>query len=114
MNKIDVTGNLCKDPHIIETKSGNMAILRVADNYFNKDKEKIPLYMDVKIFSGLYSKEIEVLRKGDRVQVVGRLINEEFIGKDGDKRSSLVILCDSINKVEKTEKVERSEKEHSF
>lgn len=114
MNKIDVTCNLCRDPNVIDTKNGNMAILRVADNYINKDKEKIPLYMDVKVFSGVYSKEVGDLRKGDRVQVVGRLVNEEFIGKDGEKRSSLVILCDSINKIERSEKVERSEKEHSF
>ena len=103
-NEIRLVGNVVKEPLVREGANGPFAIVRMAVNSHRGDKEDT-LYIDVKLFGPVYNDityyEID---KGDRVQVDGRLIEEEWTKEDGTKVRNHSVIANSLVKFFKKSK----------
>lgn len=93
------TANLTRDPEMKETPSGTkLANLRIAVNSRVKRGEEWidkPNYFDVVVFGGKAESIGRYLQKGSGVAIDGRLDYQEW-EKDGEKRSRVVIIADSV------------------
>jgi single-strand DNA-binding protein len=101
-NQVTVVGNLTRDPELSFTASGTaLAKLSVAHNHrwFNKtanDWEEKVSFFDCVIWGALAENAAESLTKGLRVIVTGRLDLQQWENKDGEKRSKVEIVVDTI------------------
>lgn len=90
LNKVQLIGNLGKDPEIRYTPEGkqlakfSMAINR---SYKNKEGETIDdtQWFNIEAWTGLAKIIEEYLKKGDRVYIEGRLKTESY-DKDGETK----------------------------
>ena len=90
LNKVQLIGNLGKDPEIRYTPEGkqlakfSMAINR---SYKNKEGETIDdtQWFNIEAWTGLAKVIEEYLKKGDRVYIEGRLKTESY-DKDGETK----------------------------
>lgn len=101
-NQVTVVGNLTRDPELSFTASGMaLAKISVAHNHrwFNKktnDWDEKVSYFNGVIWGALAENVAESLTKGLRVVVTGRLDLQQWESKDGDKRSKVEIVVDTI------------------
>ena len=92
--QITVVGNVVRDPELKFTPSGlAVASLAVAVNR-KRGEEEVVSFFDVTAF-GTLGENVCELTKGTRVIVVGRLEQSSW-EKDGEKRSKVGIVADSI------------------
>lgn len=100
-NKINIIGNIVKDPFIGESKE--WGVVRLACNTGKKEVEET-LFIDVKLFSGAFRdlKNYDI-KKGDKVSVSGTLKSDDYKDKEGVKRTGFSIYADYILKVSKRE-----------
>ena len=90
LNKVQLIGNLGKDPEIRYTPEGKqVAKFSMAANrtYKNKDGESIDdtQWFNIEAWSGLAKVVEEHLTQGDRVYIEGRLKTESY-EKDGETK----------------------------
>ena len=108
MIKAYLIGNLVDDPEIKETRTGCMAIWRVAaESARFKDRdtgewESKTVYMECKHFAkeqvGIIRLAQEHMSKGTKVFVDGRLEEERWDDKTtGQKRSKIVMIVDKVD-----------------
>ena len=92
LNEVLVVGNVTRDPEIRYTPAGDAVLsLSVAVNEQYQDRqgqrqEKVH-YIDATLWRDL-AENMKELRRGDPVMVMGRLVNEGWTDKDGNKRNS--------------------------
>ena len=92
MNEVMVIGNVTRDPEIRYTPAGDAVLsLSVAVNEQYQDRqgqrqEKVH-YIDATLWRDL-AENMKELRRGDPVMIMGRLVNEGWTDKDGNKRNS--------------------------
>lgn len=97
MNRVQIMGNLTKDPELNYTKN-NTALTRVgiAVNRSYKDAndqwQEKATFLDV-TFWGKLAEKVAQLKKGERVYIEGRLDNQEWTTKTGEKRKGLAITA---------------------
>jgi len=101
-NTITIEGNLTRDPEVRFSQAGNPVIntgLAWSQNKRtpNGDWESVPHFFDVTIFGEHGEHVAESLAKGTRVIVVGRLDYSTWTNDQGDKRSKVAILAESIS-----------------
>ena len=101
INKVVLTGNLTRDPEMIETDAGLLiASLRIAVNGSRKkDDEWVEQteFVTVKAFGGTAEAIDTYLEKGRAVAVDGRLSWSEWVEKDTEKRrEKLEVIADNI------------------
>lgn len=99
---ITVIGNVVADPELRFTPSGAaVANFRVASTprTFNRDtnewKDSEPLFLGVSVWRQQAENVGESIRRGDRVIVVGRLVQRQY-EKDGERRSSYEIQAEDV------------------
>lgn len=106
-NEIRLVGNVTKEPQILNSSTTEFAVIRMAVNTRYGEKEET-IYIDVKAFGNSFRdlKYFEV-GKGDRVQVEGRLVMEEFTTKEGvEVKNHPAVIANSIARFHKKQKVE--------
>lgn len=92
MNEVKLTARLGRDPELRYTASGQaVANLSVAHKY--KDNTS---WFTVVAWADVAKNTTENIKKGDLVEIVGRLSAREWTAKDGSKRTSVEIVADSI------------------
>jgi len=99
-NEVKFIGNLVKDPQIFEGQDGaKFGRMRIAVNTKIRDLEET-LYIDVKI-NDYAMRDIEYfdVKKGNRVFVSGRLVQEEYNDADGREIRVVVVRADNIFKI---------------
>lgn len=92
MNVVVISGRLTEDPVVRE----RITILRVANNEGFGDKRKTN-YVDVKTFQKTAELCGQYLKKGRFVIVQGRLDHEQYEDKNGNKRSSISIIANTVD-----------------
>lgn len=104
INTVAASGNLTADPEIKMTGSdGDFAIvnLRMANNRSKKQQdgsyEDEVSYFDVTVFGKFAELVDRKARKGDPITVQGRLEQQRWETSDGDKRSKVVIIAQTID-----------------
>ncbi|MEI6478259.1 MAG: single-stranded DNA-binding protein [bacterium] len=102
LNHIEVIGNLTKDPELRYTPN-NQAVcsISVATNRRYRDQnnnwvDSPPEYHDIVIWGQLGERCNQVLHKGERIFVSGRLQTRSWEAQDGSKRYKTEIVADSI------------------
>ena len=105
LNFIIVSGRLTRDPDIRATQRGStVCSFGIANNrsYLdpasNEWKEEVS-YMSVTAFGQLADRLKERIKKGTPVIVEGRLVMNEFTGKDGQQRRELRISANRVQVV---------------
>lgn len=98
---VTIVGNLTKDPEERATMNGGaITSFSVASSRRWKNKndewEEETSYFDVTAWAELGKNAAKSLKKGNRVVVVGRLKQESWSDKNGDKRNKIVVIAEDI------------------
>tara|TARA_Y100000588_G_scaffold369430_1_gene438423 strand:+ start:42 stop:464 length:423 start_codon:yes stop_codon:yes gene_type:complete len=94
-NKFIAVGNLTRDPESKSTNSGHtICEFRIAVN--NPRSKEDVLFIDVETWDKLADICTEYLAKGKKIIVEGRLKNNSWTNKDGEKRSKIFCVADDI------------------
>ena len=94
LNQTSLIGRLCADPETHAGENHEMAVFRLAVQRRSDDAGAV--FIDVKTFDGLAKTVGDYLTKGRKVAVAGRIEQDEWTTKDGDKRSKHVIIADEV------------------
>ena len=105
LNFIIVSGRLTRDPDIRMTQKGStVCSFGIANNrsYLdpstNEWKEEVS-YMSATAFGSLADRLKERIKKGTPVIIEGRLVMNEFTGKDGQQRREIRINANRVQVV---------------
>ena len=96
-NTVTVVGNMTRDAELRYTASG-IAVTEfgVAWNSKDKDGNESVSFFDVTCWRDLAEHVAESLGKGNRVIIHGRLDQNTWETKDGDKRSKVRVMADDV------------------
>lgn len=114
MNQTIIIGRLTRDPEVTSGKKDgrewHIAKFGVAYNHRRRQGEEWvdePHFFDVKAFGNLAKRIGERYSKGDLVLVEGRLVQERWETKEGEKRSKIGIVANRVTLIRtKGDKVE--------
>lgn len=97
---ITVTGNLTSDPELKVFDAGSKLSFGVAVNYYWNDqkgeRQEKTSFFNVVAWKQLADDAAEVLSKGMRVVVTGRLEQRSYQDKEGNNRSIVEITAEDI------------------
>lgn len=102
LNRIEVIGNLTRDPEMRMTPSNqSVTSFAVATNRRYRDNagqwvDSPPEYHDIVIWGALGERCNQVLHKGDKVFISGRLQTRSWEAPDGQKKYKTEIVADSV------------------
>ena len=100
LNRVIVNGNLTTDCKLERGKSGTAygGFCIAVNSSEKKDGEwaDVPSFFEVKAFGKLFESQHPYLTKGANVTVEGKLKQESWQTKEGDKRSKIVIVSDTL------------------
>lgn len=96
-NTVTLVGNLTRDPELRYTASG-IAVCEFGIAWNTKDRNgnQTVSFFDVTCWRDLAEHVAESLRKGQRAIVFGRLDQNTWETKDGDKRSKVRVMADDV------------------
>lgn len=99
MNKVILMGNLTRDPEIRYTQGNNMAIARFSlavNRKYAKEGEAETDFFNLTAFGKQAEFVEKYFKKGSRMLVSGRIQNDNYINKNGEKVYSVQIITDDI------------------
>lgn len=100
LNKVFLLGNLAKDPDLRGLNNGDSVCemrIAVSRKYLVQGREYQEVcYLDVIIFGKNACNCKQFLTKGSQVLVEGRLHQDDWVSRDGEKRSKLVIMAENV------------------
>ena len=90
-NRVQLIGNIGADPEVKEVAHGGKMVrlsLATSENYLNAKKEKVDEtnWHNLLIWGNLAASTEKFLNKGDVIAIEGRLKNNTFTDKNGEKR----------------------------
>jgi len=93
MNVVALAGNLVRDPELKQSPHGTaVAKFSLA---LNVGRDEV-VYVDVTAFGRVAETTNEFCRKGALIGVTGRMTQERWETKDGQKRSKLAVIAGSV------------------
>ena len=99
INRINIVGNLTKDPEIKKTESGKLVSnFSIAHNHsYLKNNQKVNKvsYFDVELWMNPLARESEHMKKGCAIAVEGRLVQDRWL-KNGETKSRIKIVADIV------------------
>ena len=98
MNKIILMGRLVKDPEVSATQSGTTVgrFSIAVDRRFKKEGDPDADFFNVTTFSKLAEFVERYLKKGTKISLVGRLQNDNYTDKNGNKVYSVKVIAEEI------------------
>lgn len=112
MNKVILTGNLCRDIEVNQTQSGKEVVsnsiavkrdFKDADGNYQTDFINFVAWGNQATYLGDYAK------KGDRMEIVGRWQVRSFEDQNGDKRTVNECVVESVSVFSKNEKQDQKQ-----
>jgi len=102
VNRVDVVGNVTRDPEMRTTASGqNVLTIGVATNERWRDKggadQERTEFHNVVIWGDLAQEVSRAVKKGNRVYVSGRVQTRSWETQSGSKRTTTEIIADTVN-----------------
>lgn len=99
MNKVIMLARLCRDPEISSSASGTtFARFSIAvDRKFKREGEPDADFFNCSAFSKTAEFIEKYLKKGTKVVVCGRLENNNYTNKDGQKVNDVRIMVEEID-----------------
>ena len=108
INRVVLVGRLTRDPEL--RNSGAIAVFTVAID--NLGKEKTTSFIPCVVLNAQRSETVgKFARKGMLVGVEGRLNQRSFVRQDGSKGSTIEVICDSVQFLERRDNVTNEEME---
>jgi len=96
MNTVTIHGTVGQEPELRFSASQTAVLtFSVADNYGKDDKKKTT-WWNVIVFGKLAENVANTINKGTSVIITGRLEQEEFTTKEGDKRKATKLIADEV------------------
>jgi len=96
-NTVTIVGNMTREPELRYTASGvPVTEFGVAWNSKDRDGNESVSFFDVTCWRDLAEHVAESLGKGNRVIVYGRLDQNTWETKDGDKRSKVRVMAEDV------------------
>ena len=96
INQLVIAGNLTQDPELRETPGGNaVANLRIASNRGSREEGETT-FIDVTAWNQTATACGQFLQKGSKVVVLGRIAQDEWVAKDGTKRSKHFVVAHNV------------------
>lgn len=99
INRVNITGNLTREPELRATQSTYILSFGVAVNDRKKNQdgewEDYPNFIDCVIFGSRAEKLSRMLSKGMKVAIEGKLHYSSW-DKDGQRRSKIEVYVDQI------------------
>lgn len=97
INRVTISGNLTRDPELKATMGGtNVLTFGVAVNEKRKAQsgewEDYANFLDVVVFGNYAVTLADLLHKGDKVAIDGKLSYRAWEGSDGSKRSKVEVV----------------------
>ena len=101
INRVTVSGRLCKDPELRVTRSGlDVASLRIATEDRKKGADGTwaddPSFLDVVAFGGVGASVARQLSKGSRVVVAGRVRQRSWEDEAGTRHYRVEIVAEDV------------------
>ena len=97
MIRVELDGNVGKQPELKTTKSGEqMCRFSVASTKKQEGREPVTSWVSVLCFKEMAALVAEKVQQGDRVIVTGRLEVEKYNDKDGNERTAVTVMADDI------------------
>jgi single-strand DNA-binding protein len=111
-NKIILTGRITKDPNLKYLESGKAHVgFQIAVDGYDKDKQAD--FFHVATFGHTAEFISKYVNQGDLLLVEGRLVNNNWITKDGEKRYSVQIIAQQVQLLRKKNTANEEPKEES-
>lgn len=111
-NLVIIEGHLTKNPELKKSKNGkSYSFFSVCFNSLRKrdtpnDKgymyDTEPNFYNVNTWNKT-AEEASSLKKGDAVSIVGKILQNDYENKDGERIRNVYVLANSIKKITKTE-----------
>lgn len=101
INRVNLTGNLTRDPELRQTSGGTsvlsfgMAVNDRRKNNRTGEWEDYPSFIDCTMFGARAEAVSKYLSKGDKASVEGRLHWSQW-ERDGQKRSKIEVIVEEI------------------
>ena len=114
MNKVILSGNLCKDIDIKQTQSGKSALnnsIAVRREFKDADGNYQTDFIDFIAFGNQADYLNKYASKGDRVELVGRWQVRNYVDKNGYDRRANEVVVENINVVNPKKKEEQSQED---
>ena len=102
LNRVEIIGNLTRDPELRFTPSNQaVASFAVATNRRYKDQtgnwiDSPPEYHEIVVWGQLGERCNQVLHKGERIYVAGRLQTRSWEAQDGTKKYKTELVADTL------------------
>lgn len=103
MNRVELTGNLTRDPEIRTTAAGMPVMtIGVAVNDRRKNAqtgewEDYPNFIDCTMFGARAESVAKYIGKGSKVAVCGKFRWSQWEAQDGSKRSKIEVIIEDID-----------------
>lgn len=103
INRVTISGNLTRDPELRTTQSGTSVLqlgIAVNDRRRNPQSgewEDYPNYINCVTFGNRAESLNKYLSKGSKVMIDGRLRWSQWETQDGQKRSKIEVVIDSLD-----------------
>ena len=111
MNKVILMGRLTRDPDIRYSPEGT-AIARfpiAVDRRFKKEQEKDADFFNCTAFGKTAEFVEKHLAKGTKILLIGRIQNDNYKNRDGEKVYSVQVMVDELEFAESKAAAERSQ-----
>ena len=96
MNKWIGIARLTRDPEVRYAQNGETAIARFGIAVDRKGKEQKADFFNVTAFNKTAQFVEKYLKKGTKIAIAGRLQQDEYTNKDGQKVTSVSIVADEV------------------
>lgn len=114
MNVITLTGNLCKDLELRVSQSGK----KILENTIGVSKEKKNAqgeyesdFIKLVLFDGSAEYLSKYAKKGDKIEVVGKLRVDPYTDKEGNYRTDTYVIVDKVKILTSRKSGEKAETE---
>ncbi len=104
MNKVILLGNLTRDPEIRYSQGSNMAIARFSlavNRRFPREGEPDSDFFNCTAFGKTAEFVEKYFHKGSRMSLVGRVQNDNYTNKNGEKVYSVQIIAEEVEFAER-------------
>ena len=108
VNKVQLLGNIGKDPEVRETKAGNVAnmVMATSERYTDKSgqKQEKTEWHNLVVFGKLADVVAKYVKKGDKLYVEGSITTRKWEDKEGNTRYNTEIKVRDLTMLGGTEK----------
>lgn len=98
INNVTLSGNLCRDAELKYTNTGKAIMnFSIAINMYNfKEKKEVAHFFECLKFGEESEKILKYMKKGKKIGVQGKLMQERWEDREGKKNSKIKIYVNEI------------------